>query len=132
MLVVAALHASDRGIEFQDSIKQAESYIEAEGGIDGLRKRYGKDKTFAVPILANCAMSTKVKFVCRGRCGQISLHRPNTFFVLAKVYLDTPKQVLFLPSSASRGQTTLLPLLRARLRARSARKSVVWASRGRA
>ncbi|MDB4386074.1 squalene--hopene cyclase [bacterium] len=57
MLVVAALHASDRGIEFQDSIKQAESYIKAEGGIAGLRKRYGKDKTFAVPILANCAMA---------------------------------------------------------------------------
>lgn len=57
MLVVAALHASNRTAEFKDSIKKAESYIESEGGIDGLRRRYGKDKTFAVPILANCAMA---------------------------------------------------------------------------
>ncbi|MGB1928685.1 MAG: prenyltransferase/squalene oxidase repeat-containing protein [Mariniblastus sp.] len=57
MLVVAALHASNRTAEFKDSIKKAESYIESEGGIEGLRRRYGKDKTFAVPILANCAMA---------------------------------------------------------------------------
>ena len=57
MLVVAALHASDQRIDFIDSIRRAESYIETEGGIAGLRKRYGKDKTFAVPILANCAMA---------------------------------------------------------------------------
>ena len=57
MLVVAALHASDRAVELKDSIERAESYISSEGGIDGLRRRYGKDKTFAVPILANCAMA---------------------------------------------------------------------------
>jgi len=57
MLVVAALHASNRRIEFKDSSARAESYIESEGGIAGLRRRYGKDKTFAVPILANCAMA---------------------------------------------------------------------------
>jgi len=36
---------------------KAESYIELAGGIDAVRRRYGKDKTFAVPILANCAMA---------------------------------------------------------------------------
>ena len=57
MLVVAALHASHREAEFQSEIEAAQRYIDAQGGIDGLKKRYGKDKTFAVPILANCAMA---------------------------------------------------------------------------
>ena len=57
MLVVAALHASHRVTEFQSQIEAAEQYIDSKGGIDGLKKRYGKDKTFAVPILANCAMA---------------------------------------------------------------------------
>ena len=57
MLVVAALTAAGRSNEFELEIAKAESYIESKGGIAGLRKRYGKDKTFAVPILANCAMA---------------------------------------------------------------------------
>ena len=32
-------------------------YVERQGGLDGLRRRYGKDKTFVVPIMANCAMA---------------------------------------------------------------------------
>ena len=35
----------------------AQRYIEARGGIAGLRQRYGKDKTFAVPILTNAALA---------------------------------------------------------------------------
>ena len=57
MLVVAALHAAGRAEEFETQIQSAQTYIDARGGIEGLRKRYGKDKTFAVPILANCAMA---------------------------------------------------------------------------
>ena len=57
MLVIAAFYASDRVPEFKHSIARAEAYVDAEGGISGLRKRYGKDKTFAVPILANCALA---------------------------------------------------------------------------
>ena len=57
MLVIAAFYASDRVPEFKHSIVRAEAYVDAEGGISGLRKRYGKDKTFAVPILANCALA---------------------------------------------------------------------------
>ncbi|MBL9090240.1 MAG: squalene--hopene cyclase [Planctomycetaceae bacterium] len=40
-----------------DSLKRAEEYIAAQGGIPGLRRRYGRDKTFAVPILTNCALA---------------------------------------------------------------------------
>jgi squalene-hopene/tetraprenyl-beta-curcumene cyclase len=38
-------------------LDRAEQYITAKGGIAGLRARYGKDKTFAVPILTNCALA---------------------------------------------------------------------------
>ena len=57
MLVVAAIHAADREKQLSRIVAKAEQYIEAQGGIPALRKRYGKDKTFAVPILANCAMA---------------------------------------------------------------------------
>lgn len=32
-------------------------YIDSAGGVDGLRARYGKDKTFVVPILTNLAIA---------------------------------------------------------------------------
>ncbi len=57
MLVVAAIHAAKRDSEFGVQLADAQAYIDSCGGISGLRKRYGKDKTFAVPILANCAMA---------------------------------------------------------------------------
>ena len=60
MLVVASLHAANRTQQFATAIEAAQSYIESQGSINGLRKRYGKDKTFAVPILANCAMAGTV------------------------------------------------------------------------
>lgn len=41
----------------QQSIDRAKSIIENWGGIAALRKRYGKDKTFVVPILTNCALA---------------------------------------------------------------------------
>ena len=57
MLVVAAIHAAKRAEEFSDVLSSAQAYIDTEGGIEAIRRRYGKDKTFAVPILANCAMA---------------------------------------------------------------------------
>jgi squalene-hopene/tetraprenyl-beta-curcumene cyclase len=57
MLVIAALNAADQADEFSGQLARAASYVESEGGIPGLKKRYGRDKTFAVPILANCAMA---------------------------------------------------------------------------
>lgn len=57
MLVVAALHACGNSDRWESEISAAQNYIDRQGNIQGLRKRYGKDKTFAVPILANCAMA---------------------------------------------------------------------------
>ncbi len=62
MLVNAALHATGRESEFALQISAAEAYIESCGSIAGLRARYGRDKTFAVPILANCAMAGLVEW----------------------------------------------------------------------
>ncbi len=57
MLVEAALTAAGRQDEFQIELERGRAFVAERGGIAGLRARYGIDKTFAVPILANCAMA---------------------------------------------------------------------------
>ena len=57
LLAIAALHACGRQDEFSREIETAWEYVDQQGGIEGLKKRYGSDKTFAVPILAHCAMA---------------------------------------------------------------------------
>ncbi len=59
-LVLAAMEMAENSIGRSLSAAAKASlhqYIEAEGGIDGLRERYGKDKTFVVPILSNLAIA---------------------------------------------------------------------------
>lgn len=62
MLVAAAFHLTAVPEKQKELLDRADKYIEAEGGIKGLRRRYGKDKTFAVPILANCALADRVSW----------------------------------------------------------------------
>ena len=57
MLVRAALHMADVADQHTELLSRAEAYIEREGGIAALRRRYEGDKTFAVPILTNCAIA---------------------------------------------------------------------------
>jgi squalene-hopene/tetraprenyl-beta-curcumene cyclase len=57
MLAVAAFHLCGSAAPHADRLAKAEDYITSRGGIEGLRKRYGVDKTFAVPILTNCALA---------------------------------------------------------------------------
>ena len=62
MLVVAAFHLARQDAHYHGSqhhgpLDRARAYLERKGGIDGLRRRYGADKTFAVPILTNCALA---------------------------------------------------------------------------
>ncbi len=57
MLVRAAIHLAGRTAEFGPALKRAEAYLTAHGHIAGLKRRYGRDKTFAVPILTNCALA---------------------------------------------------------------------------
>ena len=57
MLCVAALKlAGKSGLE-NGVLERAERYIEEHDGVSGLLSRYGQDKTFAVPILTNCALA---------------------------------------------------------------------------
>ena len=62
MLVRAAFHLSDQMERRQELLKRAGEYIDAAGGLAGLRRRYGRDKTFAVPILTNCALAGLVSW----------------------------------------------------------------------
>lgn len=57
MLVVAALHLAQVTSDHSELLTRANAYIDAQGRVQALRARYGKDKTFAVPILTNCAIA---------------------------------------------------------------------------
>ena len=62
MLVRAAFEVSGQVDRHRELLNRAVEYIEAAGGIAGLRRRYGRDKTFAVPILTNCALAGLVSW----------------------------------------------------------------------
>lgn len=60
MLVRAAFHLTGVPAEHADMLDRAEQFIAAQGDVVGLRRRYGRDKTFAVPILTNAALAELV------------------------------------------------------------------------
>lgn len=57
MLVRAAFHLAGQADAHPTLLRRAEEYLTAHGDLAGLRRRYGKDKTFVVPILTNCALA---------------------------------------------------------------------------
>ncbi len=57
LLVVAAFHLAGVATAQTGLLARAEAYIETQDRFVGLRKRYGKDKTFVVPILTNLALA---------------------------------------------------------------------------
>lgn len=57
MLVVAAFHLAAEEKQHADLLGRADGYVQRKGRIGGLRARYGRDKTFAIPILTNCAIA---------------------------------------------------------------------------
>ncbi len=57
MLVVAALHLAGAAAENAELIERANRYIDLKGRLQGLRERYGIDKTFVVPIMMNLALA---------------------------------------------------------------------------
>lgn len=59
-LVLAALSLAQRSIGRtidDERITRLRHWIDAGGGLPGLRRRYGKDKTFVVPIMTNLAIA---------------------------------------------------------------------------
>ncbi len=58
LLALSAFRMTGVPASFSDLETRAEQYIRSQGGaVAGLKKRYGRDKTFAVPILTNCALA---------------------------------------------------------------------------
>ena len=43
--------------EFATALKRARRYIDEKGGFEAIKRRYGKDHTFSVPILTQCALA---------------------------------------------------------------------------
>lgn len=57
LLCIAAWELADHTSVVESQSKEAWAYVDGRGRWQGLRHRYGKDKTFVVPILANCALA---------------------------------------------------------------------------
>lgn len=57
MLCRAAIHLAGMTELHAKPLAKADAYVDQAGGLAGLRRRYGKDKTFVVPILTNCALA---------------------------------------------------------------------------
>jgi squalene-hopene/tetraprenyl-beta-curcumene cyclase len=49
--------ATTSGRTRDEVVTRAKAYIDRHGGFDAIRKRYGKDHTFSVPILTQCALA---------------------------------------------------------------------------
>lgn len=62
LLVIAAWTMTGFSSEVAIPMGRAWDYVERSGKWDGLRQRYGKDKTFVVPILSNCALAGLVSW----------------------------------------------------------------------
>ena len=43
-------------------LDRSQNYIDEFGGVEALKARYGKDRTFAVPILTNCAIAGQIEW----------------------------------------------------------------------
>jgi squalene-hopene/tetraprenyl-beta-curcumene cyclase len=68
MLGRAAFHLCGAAARYQDILHRAEVHLQARCGqtpeqqADAIRARYGKDRTFAVPILTTCALAGLVEW----------------------------------------------------------------------
>jgi squalene-hopene/tetraprenyl-beta-curcumene cyclase len=57
LLATAAIHLAGVADRHADLLRRAEQYTRGVGSWPALRRRYGRDKTFAVPIMTNCALA---------------------------------------------------------------------------
>ncbi len=62
MLAHATFHAAGDIEKQGEVIKKAKTYIDNTGGVPALIRRYGKDKTFSIPILTHCALAGLVEW----------------------------------------------------------------------
>jgi squalene-hopene/tetraprenyl-beta-curcumene cyclase len=57
MLAYASFHMTGGREKYPQTFVRAEEHVTSRGGFDAIRKRYGKDHTFSVPILTQCALA---------------------------------------------------------------------------
>ncbi len=57
MLCHAVFHATETVAEYPAAVAAAKDYVDRAGGVPALRRRYGRDKTFSIPILTHCALA---------------------------------------------------------------------------
>lgn len=62
MLAEAAFRLTGVPTAHADVLTRAEAYRRRQGGVKALRRRYGRDRTFAVPILTNAALAGMVSW----------------------------------------------------------------------
>jgi squalene-hopene/tetraprenyl-beta-curcumene cyclase len=60
LLVQAAFRLTGIPAKYADLMVRADDYVEAQGGVDGLWRQFGNDKTFVSAVLANCALAGMV------------------------------------------------------------------------
>jgi squalene-hopene/tetraprenyl-beta-curcumene cyclase len=56
-LVYSSFHLAGAADEFTEISARGKDYIDRQGGFEAIKKRYGKDHTFSVPILTQCALA---------------------------------------------------------------------------
>ncbi len=57
MLAHAVFHATETVERFSTVVAVAQDYLDLAGGVPAVKARYGKDRTFSVPILTHCALA---------------------------------------------------------------------------
>ncbi|MFN0051069.1 MAG: prenyltransferase/squalene oxidase repeat-containing protein [Planctomycetales bacterium] len=62
MLCHAAFHATGGSARYQQIVNAAAEYVSRAGGRPALLARYGKDRTFSIPILTHCALAGLVEW----------------------------------------------------------------------
>ncbi len=62
MLGYGVFHAVDAEGEYAEARERAKRYVEEKGGVPAIVARYGKDKTFSVPILTHAALAGLVEW----------------------------------------------------------------------
>jgi squalene-hopene/tetraprenyl-beta-curcumene cyclase len=60
MLVQAAFRLTGIPAKYADLMAQADQYVESHGGVSGLWKQFGNDKTIVAAVLANAALADMV------------------------------------------------------------------------
>ena len=57
LLVQAAFHLTGRAEQYAGALERTERFVQREGGVAGLWRRFGPDRAFVYPILANYALA---------------------------------------------------------------------------